>query len=122
MKEFFIKHYKLSVFINLIILSIGCCALCVSELETAVALVFCSSLATLMRLATYKTGKIPIFMRDRTWNAMSRRYKDEDELDEKYAEMSINRATTYFMLNICSLAFWIICEIVCALVALLGNC
>ena len=75
-----------------------------------VCITFAFSLLTTFRLITYQTGKIPFFMSDTTWNIYKLKYS-EDEIDEKYKEMSIAHATTFFALSLIGLLIWIICEI-----------
>ena len=117
MKNFLIKHYKLGVTISILIFI--CCSIgsIYAELKYLVVLGFASSLATLARLMTYKTGKIPIFMIDKTYDLYRRKYSSE-EVDRKYEEMSINHATTFFIFSIPSALLWGICETIAFLIYL----
>ena len=117
MKNFLIKHYKLGVTISILIFI--CCSIgsIYAELKYLVVLGFASSLATLARLMTYKTGKIPFFMIDKTYDLYRRKYSSE-EVDQKYEEMSINHATTFFIFSIPSALLWGICETIAFLIYL----
>ena len=59
------------------------------------------------------TGKIP-FAKDSTYYHLRRKHSD-DELEEKYEEMSIKRATVYFIIAVLSFIFWIVCELLAAI-------
>ncbi len=52
-----------------------------------------------MCLITYKTGKIPLIMIDRTWDAYRLKY-GEEEAEIKYKEMRIRNAVIFFILAI----------------------
>lgn len=117
MKNFLIKHYKLGVTISILIFICCSIGLVYAEIKPLVALGFGFSLAALMRLITYKTGKIPIFMKDSIYNSYRRKYSGE-ELDQKYEEMSINHATTLFIISIPSALLWGICETIAFLIYL----
>ena len=75
---------------------------------------FGSSLCALFRLISYKNGKIPFFMIDYTRRNLELKYSG-DELEEKYEEMSIKRATIYFIIAVLSFIFWIVCELLAAI-------
>lgn len=108
--SFLKKRRILSFFILTIILLVTLIAVVISELRVLAAVPFGFSIACFIRLITYKTGKIPFISVDKTWQTMRLKYSSE-ELEEKYKEMSINRATTYFLICLFSFPLWIIVEI-----------
>ena len=112
-KKFILKHYNWSFFFTVNILLISGIAFFHARLTTLVAVFFSFSLLALCRLITYKTGKIP-FAKDSTYYHLRRKYSD-DELEEKYEEMSIKRATIYFIIAVLSFIFWIVCELLAAI-------
>ena len=112
-KKFILKHYNWSVFFTVNILLISGIAFYNARLTNLVAVFFTFSLLALCRLITYKTGKIP-FAKDSTYYHLRRKYSD-DELEEKYEEMSIKRATIYFIIAVLSFIFWIVCELLAAI-------
>jgi hypothetical protein len=72
---------------------------------------FAFSLLTFIRLFTYKVGKIPLIMTDTMWLRLISKL-DQEEAERIYKEISIHKATIYFMLTVISFFAWIICEIV----------
>ena len=53
-------------------------------------------------------------MIDYTRRNLELKYSGE-ELEEKYDEMSIKRATIYFIIAVLSFIFWIVCELLAAI-------
>ena len=109
-KRILLLHYKMSVFFATVLVLVSSISAVFSTFPIFVVPCFSFSLATLLRLITYKTGKIPIFMMDKTWDEYKFKYST-DEIEKKYEEMSINRATLYFMLAIPSFIIWGIVEL-----------
>ena len=109
-KRILLLHYKMSVFFATVLVLVSSISAVFSTFPILVVPCFSFSLATLLRLITYKTGKIPIFMMDKTWDKYEFKYST-DEIEKKYEEMSINRATLYFMLAIPSFIIWGIVEL-----------
>ena len=109
-KKLISTYYKTLFFIVSILFLSSCVGVFYSNLTILVALISGFSLATMMRMVTYKTGHIPLIMIDSTWNRYRLKYP-EDELDERYKEMSINRASVYFMIAVVAFVIWILCEI-----------
>ena len=64
---------------------------------TLPALAFAFSLLALLCSITYKTGKIPFIMIDRTWDTYKLKHTEE-ETEIKYKEMRIRNATIFFIL------------------------
>ena len=98
-KDFLIKHYKLSVSITILLTVISSVACVYSHDVKLPALSFAFSLLALLCLITYKTGKIPFIMIDRTWDAYRLKY-GEEEAEIKYKEMRIRNAVIFFILAI----------------------
>lgn len=109
-KAFLIRHYRVAFYLSLFVCLIGGVASKYSAHSHFIFPVFGFSLASIIRIGTYRVGKIPFFMRDSTWNRYRLKYSGE-ELDEKYKEMPLTRATWYFLLMILSLFIWVIIEI-----------
>ena len=70
---------------------------------------FFSSVLGLIRLTTYKYGKIPFFMSDKTWNTMINKY-GEEKAEELYKEMSLKQATGAFIVSSISICVSLIVE------------
>ena len=98
-KDFLIKHYKLSVSITILLIVISSAACVYSRNINLPASSFLFSFFALMCLITYKTGKIPLIMIDRTWDAYRLKY-GEEEAEIKYKEMRIRNAVIFFILAI----------------------
>ena len=114
-KDFLVNHRKISIFICALLFVISALSLIYSSVKLLVAATFGFSLSTMLRLTTYKVGKIPVFMTDTTWNSYELKYGSEyskEELETKYKEMSIRRAALYFLLCIISFLIWAICELI----------
>lgn len=114
-KGFLISRYKLSVIYCTVHFLISCIACVYSALIPIVAVYFAFSLITILRLITYKTGKIPFLMTDKTWEKYRLKYSEED-LEQRYKEMSIKRAACYFIIYNVSFLVWVICEVLMFLV------
>ena len=110
-KSFIEKHTTISAIISILILVITAVAMFYSELVYTLALPFAFSIMTFSRIGTFKHGKIPIFMHDKTWDSYRLRYSGE-ELEIKYKEMSLKRAAIYFFLALVSFAIWVVTETV----------
>ena len=111
MQKFIEKHYKISFFIAIVIFVISGIGSKYSSFIYIVAISFGFSLATFFRLITYKYGKIPFFMIDKTWDHYTWKYSEE-EIEEKYEQMSIKRAAIYLKIAIISCPIWLLCEAV----------
>ena len=111
-KAFLIAHYKLSCCVVAISFVFGCVAIVYSKLKFVAVLLFASSILAFLRLLSYKKGKLPFIMIDRTWNAYRLKYSCE-EAEQKYKTMSISRATVYFIVSVISFLLYVICEAVC---------
>ena len=110
-KAFLVKWRKLSFLVLTVVFLVSCIAIVVSDLKILAAIPFGFSIICFIRLITYKHGHIPFFSVDRTYQSMKPKYHDEDELDEKFKEKSIDNATSYFIVVIFSFPVWIIAEI-----------
>lgn len=100
-KNFISSHYKLAFFVmSLIFVLHGICSM-YSSLSVISIIPFAFSFVSAFRIFTYKTGKIPIFMTDKTWNKYRLKYSEE-EAEKRYKVMCINRATVYFIIAIAS--------------------
>lgn len=112
-RDFLINHRKLGCFITTVAFLLS--AFAVRYFGTFFsAAAFGFSICALMRLYTFGYGKIPLIMKDTTWRIYKRKYS-ADEVEEKYSEMYIKRASIYFMCCIASSVIWIVWEIVCIL-------
>ena len=115
-KTFFSKHYKLGITISVVILVTSSVAVvCSNGHPMAITTVcFITALPALFRFITYRTGHIPILSRDMTWNGFSFKHRkeySEEEIDEKFKEMSLRNATTFLMISIASFIIWMIVEL-----------
>ena len=99
------------MFVCAIIFAFGCYELVTCELNGIAIFIFGFPMLTNVRLITYKYGKPPIFMSDKTWNSFQFKYSKE-EIESKYKEMSIKRATIYFILSVLFFVSFIIYEVV----------
>ena len=112
----FIKIFvaKLSL-LNLVLLGVVCiisAGMIVSEASQWLAgIAFCASVYGGMRLITYRFGKIPLFMSDKTWNAMSIKH-GEEKAEELYREMSLKCATVSYIIAIVALVLALVWEII----------
>ena len=86
-----------------------------SKMPVLCASVFGFSLITVIRLMTYKTGKIPIVMTDKLWEKYRLKYPEEIA-ETRYKETSIKRASSYFILTMFSFILWVICEVIALIV------
>ena len=114
-KKFISNHYRLSRFFVISIIFASGIATIFSALQNLLFWPFAFSICALFRLITYKNGKIPIFMIDYTHRHLELKYSG-DELEEKYEEMSIKRATIYFIIAVISFFLWIVCELLVFLI------
>lgn len=110
-KSFLIRHYKLGAFSCSILMAIASISVVFSSLKFLPAMYFIGSTLCLMRLIVYKTGKIPFLWLDTTWDSLRLKYSGE-ELEQRYKDISIARATNYFMISLMGFFFWIICEVI----------
>ena len=97
--RFLSRHYALNIFIFALILLVMGGIIVFSPAHTLEGVSFFCSVYGLMRLITYKNGKIPIFMRDYTWNRMSAEH-DEEKAEELYREMSLRHCTVCYMIAV----------------------
>ena len=104
-------HYKfaLTISIALIVLS-GMGAVYSDSFVLIKALIFALAIASVLRITTYRIGKIPFLVLDKTWDTYSLKYSKE-EAKRKYKEMSIKRASVYFLLALVTFLSWIVCEL-----------
>ena len=108
------SHRRLSTWITAILFSVSCIAMFYTSVPLVLALYFGFSLGALLRLITYKTGKIPFIMIDKTWDGIKKRLKKkypEENEEELYKRMSLNLAATYLTVLLFAFPVWIICEI-----------
>ena len=108
-KKFIIKHYKQALFYTISILIICCAAAGYSKFSAILCICFGASIMAIFRLITYKTGKIPFFMIDKTWNKYRVEFS-EDELEERYKEMSAHWSAAFLIITLGALIVWLICE------------
>ena len=108
--SFFKRHYRVGFVISAGLFVISCIALLYSPVRLMAAIPFAFLLDELFRLVTYKIGKIPLFMHDKTWSAYQMKYSQED-VEEKYKQMSIKRATVDFMIAVSGFVVMIACEL-----------
>lgn len=110
--RFLTSHNKIGLFLSAAMFLTGCIACFYSSLLFLVAVYFLFSLAASFRIITYKTGKISLFMIDKTWQHYRMKY-NEEESRARYKEMSIKRAAIYFLISLSVFFVWIICELAC---------
>ena len=114
-KAFISNHYKLAFFVTVILLfaaiiGVAYSLVDYSKVNWLLTVCFGLSIAAFLRLTTYKNGKMPFFMSDKAWDNYRLKYSG-DELEQKYEEMSLNRATDYLTISIITFVIWVICEI-----------
>lgn len=100
-KKFILSHYKFSFFVMLLMFVLLGIVSVHSSMNVLSITSFVFSFISAFRLFAYKTGKIPIFMIDKTWNKYKLKYSEE-EVEKQYKIMCINRATVYFIIAIAS--------------------
>ena len=110
-RAFIEAHYKLSFSLSLVAVLVGGVSMIYSSFRILCALCFALSVVTVSRLITYKTGKIPFLMIDKTWDHYRLKYSEE-EAKNKYKEMSLKVSALHFILTGFSLVVWILCEII----------
>lgn len=115
-KTFFSKHYKLGIAISIAILVISSVDVVYSNGHPMdiTTVCFITALPALFRFITYRTGHIPILVIDRTWNRFSFKYRkeySEEEIDEKFKQMSLRNATIFLMISIASFIIWLVVEL-----------
>ena len=117
-KMFIASHHKQSILYNLIILTISAIATVWSNLEfkIIVALPFCFVIPALLRIQSYRVGHISFFSIDSLWRSYRLKYSGE-ELENKYKEASLKRATICSILALFSFVLWGIVEIFNVLIA-----
>lgn len=106
-KSFLTRHYRFAEIILFAVMITGCISAIYLAGNLLIFIYFATSIATIFRLSTYKHGKLPIFMFDKTWDSYKLKYS-EDEFEDKYKEMSANRATVYFIITIIVFIIWIL--------------
>ena len=116
-KMFFSKHYKLGIAIAIVILLISSTAVIYSNGHPLdiTTVCFMTALPALLRFITYRTGHIPIVVMDKTWDRYRFKYRkecSEDEIEDKYKEMSLRNASVFLMISIASFIIWLIVELV----------
>ena len=109
-RGFITAHYKQAVLYTVLVFVISSVAIYSSELRLIASFPFAFSIGAVIRLTTYKTGKIPIIMIDKTWDRYRRKYSGE-ELEQKYRELSLKNASVFFLIEIITLLIWGICEV-----------
>ena len=70
--------------------------------------------AATLRLVTHKIGYIHL-SGDSLWYRCKSKYRkefSEEEIDEKFKELSLRNATVYLMIGIASLIIWMIVELI----------
>ena len=100
-KKFISSHYKLAFFVMSLIFVLWGIVGVYSSLSVISVISLAFSFVSAFRLFTYKTGKIPVFMMDKTWNRYRVKYSEE-EAEKRYKTMCINRATVYFIIAVAS--------------------
>ena len=117
-KDFIIRHYKMCTVVSVFIILVSGIAMVYSTIPLMAALSFSASIICLFRIVTYKKGKILFFMHDTLWDYYRIKHSGE-ELEEKYKQTSINRATIFFILTAFSFVLWIFVELVLLITKLL---
>ena len=110
-KNLIVTRYKLMRFIATLI----CLASIISFFVLPTPLISVAfvggSLASLLRLWTYKTGYIPFIMSDTMWEKIrirNRKTMSREEMQELYEEKSLKRAAIYFMIATMGFILWIL--------------
>ena len=118
-KKMIVTRYKFMFFIATFLFIVSVISILYHHLPLVASAFFAASLAGLIRLITYKTGKIPFFAIDKTWNGIEWRKRkeltDEDKA-ELYEKMSLKLAAIHLEVAIVALCAWIICEFLAFLV------
>ena len=116
-KQFLTKHYKLGFFISISITLLSGVRTIFPEVNFAIVLAFAGGVVSFSEIISYRVGKIPLFMIDKTWDHYRLKYSGE-ELEEKYKEHSLKWASIGFMVAVISFGVWIIIESVVGLMVL----
>ncbi len=81
------NHSRIAIFLTVIMmLASGIAA--IDSNSDFLLIVFFFSICSMLRIISYRNGKIPFFMRDTTWENYRLQYP-EDEAIEKYKKTSI---------------------------------
>ncbi|MBE6536350.1 MAG: hypothetical protein E7673_00200 [Ruminococcaceae bacterium] len=113
-KNMIVARYKLMFAITMILFFVSIISLFFHHVTPVAGLYFAGSFISLTRLITYKTGKIPIFAIDKTWNVIEWRKRKEltyETKEELYEKMSLKSASIHFIIAVFGLCMWIVCEI-----------
>ena len=110
-KQFLTKHYKLGFFVSISIALLSGVRTTFPGLNIAIVLAFAGGVVSFSEIISYRVGKIPFFMIDKTWDNYRLKYSGE-ELEEKYKEHSLKWASIGFMIAVISFAIWLPWEII----------
>ena len=112
-EKMIVTRYRLMFFVATVLFIVSIISCFYHHLPVTACAYFGASLVSLIRLITYKTGKIPFFAIDKTWNGIEWRKRKEltDEAKkELYEKMSLKSAAIHFEVAIFGLCIWIVCE------------
>ena len=110
-KKFLTKHYKLGFFVSISIALLSGVRTTFPGLNIAIVLAFAGGVVSFSEIISYRVGKIPFFMIDKTWDHYRLKYSGE-ELEEKHKEHSLKWASIGFMIAVISFAIWLPWEII----------
>ena len=115
LKSFLKEHYKLGFSITILLLIISA-ILITYHVPTSFIMGVCVFTfgVAMLRLVTHKNGYIYL-SGDSLWYSCKRKYRNEyseEEIDEKFKELSLRNATVYLMIGIASFIIWLVVELI----------
>ena len=110
-KGFVKRKRKFVLYSSIFVLITSAISMRYSKLLWLIAFMFGGSLLCIVRTLTYKVGKIPFLMSDKTWDSLRLKYSEE-EADEKYRELSLKVAAICYPISVISFIVWATIEII----------
>lgn len=119
-KNLIITRYKFMLCLTFLLFLVSAISLLYHHVPLTAGAFFGGSLVTLVRLITYKTGKIP-FAKDHTLDGAvrrSRRKNSDATRDEVYEQTSLKLASIHFIVAVVGLILWTLVELLVLLFSL----
>ena len=112
MKAFIVKHYKLSMLLLVFVLLFSIALTIGGDVVAVSGICSIASIAGLLGMVIYKTGKIPLIMSDRgKFSAMKEEY-GEEEADKLYKKQGLDMASSMYWIMVVTFPLSIVAEVV----------
>ena len=112
MKAFIVKHYKLSMLLLVFVLLFSIALTIGGDVVAVSGICSIASIAGLLGMVIYKTGKIPLIMSDRgKFSAMKEEY-GEEEADKLYKKQGLDMASFMYWIMVVTFPLSIVAEVV----------